>query len=309
MTRICIVSGCDARYFSFLKGLLASLEPIKADKVVLDFGLSREQLQFLHDMRIRVAKFSYPHDFPVKAETEQAMPGFGAMLARPYLTECVPGYDIILWLDADLWVQEPDCIDMLVPEAARFGIAAVPEIDRGYAKFTEAFHFWNIEAQVVERVFGQALAQKMYLVPTFNSGMLAIRSDSPLWRAWRHYLQIGLLNIKTVVNAQTHTVEQIALNIALRANNFIVRPFPCTFNWLVNFGVPAYDEQRGVLIEPNPPYAALKIVHLSSLVLNKTVPLPCIFGDQLKMVPSSLDYFSIKALAGRAELKSLKAQP
>src|SRR5215467_11122792 len=45
MTRICIVSGCDARYFSFLKGLLASLEPIKADKVVLDFGLSREQLQ------------------------------------------------------------------------------------------------------------------------------------------------------------------------------------------------------------------------------------------------------------------------
>jgi len=150
MTRICIVSGCDARYFSFLKGLLASLEPIKADKVVLDFGLSREQLQFLHDMRIRVAKFSYPHDFPVKAETEQAMPGFGAMLARPYLTECVPGYDIIIWLDADLWVQEPDCIDMLVPEAARFGIAAVPEIDRGYAKFTEAFHFWNIEAQRVE---------------------------------------------------------------------------------------------------------------------------------------------------------------
>jgi hypothetical protein len=76
------------------------------------------------------------------------MPGFGAMLARPYLNECVPGYDIILWLDADLWVQEPDCIDMLVPEAARFGIAAVPEIDRGYAKlsiFGISRHRWCSE--------------------------------------------------------------------------------------------------------------------------------------------------------------------
>lgn len=295
MTRICIVSGCDAKYFTVLKGLLASLEPVNVDKVVFDFGLTSEQLQFLHDTRIKVAQFRYPHNFPVKAQIERIMPGCGQMLTRPYLNECVPGYDIIVSLDADLWVQEIDCIDMLVTEAARFGMAAVPEIDRGYFKFVEGFHAWNVEAQGMQRLFGPEFAKKMYLVPTFNAGVLAIKSDSAIWRAWRHYLQMGLLNMKTF----DATVEQMALNLAIREHNFIVRGFPCTFNWLICLCVPAWDEQRGVLVEPNPPYTALKVVHLSSHILDKPGLLPSICGDQWKTITASLDYFSIKVRAGR----------
>jgi hypothetical protein len=298
MTRICIVSGCDAKYFTFLKGLLASLEPVNVDKVVFDFGMTSEQLQFLHDTRIKVFRFKYPHDFPGKTQIEKIMPGFGAMLTRPYLNECTPGYDIIVWMDADLWVQEIDCIDMLVAEAARFGMAAVPEIDRGYFKFTQGFHVWNLEAQVMQRLFGPEFAKKMYLNPTLNSGLFAIKSNSPIWRAWRHYLQMGLLNMNGI-DDQSRMVEQMALNIAIRAHNFIVRAFPCPFNWLTYLCLPAWDERRSVLVEPNPPYTALKVVHLSSHILNKTVFLPTICGEQWKTVPACLDYFSIKVRAAR----------
>src|SRR5262249_41153227 len=148
--------------------------------------------------KVKIVRFSYPHEFPAKRQTEIIMPGFGAMLARPYLNDFSRDYDVALWLDADVWVQEPDAIEMLVSEAARHGIAAIPEVDRSYFKLTQAFYVWNLEAQIAERIFGREIAAKMHLVPTINVGVLAIQSNSVVWNKWREWLQKGLLRIPVI---------------------------------------------------------------------------------------------------------------
>ncbi|HEY7300337.1 MAG TPA: hypothetical protein VH684_20785 [Xanthobacteraceae bacterium] len=282
-----------------MTGLLKSLEDLRADKVVIDFGLTPDQLAALASSpNVKVVRFTYPYDFPAKRQAGAVMPGFGAMLARPYLNEFSKDYEVALWLDADVWVQDPQAIEMLVSEAARFGIAAVPEIDRSYFKFVGGQHVWNLEAQVTERIFGREIAGKMYLVPTFNVGVLAIRSDSPVWNTWRQYLQKGLLRI-SAIDGHTRCVEQIAFNFVTRLGNLAVRSFPATFNWLVCLGRPAWDAQRRLLVEPSPPYESLKLVHLSTHVLDRIGSLACVNSDKDEQVSTSLDFFSIKALRDR----------
>ena len=59
------------------------------------------------------------------------------------------GYEIIVRIAADVWLQRHEAIDALVEEATQ-GIAAIPEIDRSYVKYVQAFNIWNTEAQLIE---------------------------------------------------------------------------------------------------------------------------------------------------------------
>jgi hypothetical protein len=299
MKRFCIFSGCDSGYFRYLAGLLKSLEQVQADKVVIDFGLAQDQLASLAgSANIRVVRFAYPHGFPAKEDTEKAMPGFGAYLVRPYLNEFCKDYEVAVWLDADLWVQEDDAVEMLVSEAIHHGIASVPEIDRSYFKFAGGWHVWNAEARVTERIFGREIATKMYLVPLFNTSVLAARTDSPLWGLWQQQVQQGLLRVPAI-DDQTRMVELIAFNLVTRLNNLVVRGFPATFNWLACLAGPAWDRRRGLLVEPSPPYAPLKIVHLSKHLLDSVGLLPCVDREKDAPISTALDFFSIKALRDR----------
>src|SRR5215831_15651810 len=117
----CIVSAADARYFEHLQGLLDSLSALAAPIVVIDLGLSAPQRARLDSAGISVVTFSYPVDYPARRQVETAFPGFGAMLARPYLNEIVRGYDVIVWLDADTWAPRPIAVLELAEEAWRHG--------------------------------------------------------------------------------------------------------------------------------------------------------------------------------------------
>ena len=295
----CIVSAADARYFEYLQGLLESLKPLAAPIVVADLGLSAEQRAHLDAMGVAVGAFSYPMDYPARRQVEAAFPGFGAMLCRPYLNEIVPGYDILVWLDADAWAQQPTAVLELVEEARRTGLAAVPEVDRGYFKFTEGPQVWEIEAGGMRKLFGDAVAQRMAHVPVINSGVWAARAQSPLWAAWRRYLQEGLARV-AVVDDLTRTVEQGAFNIAIRLGGIPVRRFPAIYNWLACLALPAWHGGRSVLVDPNPPHDAIRILHISAHLVGRSVTLPAIGGRAASVGPVMLTRQAITGLRSGA---------
>ena len=216
------------------------------------------------------------------------------MLCRPYLNEIVRGYDVILWLDADTWAQHPPAVIELAEEAGRHGMAAVPEVDRGYFKFVEGVHAWDIEADGVRRLFGPEIAQRMAHVPVVNSGVWAARADSPLWPAWRRYLQAGLGRID-VIDDFTRTVEQSAFNLAIRLESLPLRRFPASYNWLACLALPHWHEGRRTLVDPNPPNDSIRIVHVSAHLIGKPVVLPAI-GAPASVGPLMLTYPSIQSL-------------
>jgi hypothetical protein len=271
----CIVSAADSRYADYLQGLLDSLKAIAAPIAVIDLGLGPADRARLEAAGVSVHQFSYPFDYPARRQVESSMPGFGAMLCRPYLNEIVQGYDVILWLDADTWAEHPPAVVEIAEQAWRHGMAAVPEVDRGYFKFVDGVHVWEIEADAMRRLFGAEIAARMSHVPVVNSGVWAARSDSPLWSAWRRYLQSALSRIE-VIDDLTRTVEQGAFNLAIQLESLPLRRFPATYNWLACLALPAWHEGRRALVDPNPPHDRIRIVHVSAHLIGKPVTLPIV---------------------------------
>jgi hypothetical protein len=173
-------------------------------------------------------------------------------------------------------------------------MAAVPEVDRGYFKFTEGQHVWDLEAAGVLRLFGTEIAARMRYVPVINSGVWAARVDVPLWSAWRRHLQDGLMRID-VIDDSNRTVEQGAFNVAIRLQGLPVRRFPATYNWLACLALPAWQADKGALVDPNPPHDTIRILHISTHLIGKSVVLPAIGGPISRVGPVMLTRQAIGA--------------
>lgn len=295
----CIVSAADSRYAEYLQGLLDSLRALAAPIAVIDLGLGAERRAKLEADGVSLLGFSYPFDYPARRQVDTSFPGFGGMLCRPYLNEIIQGYEIIVWIDADAWAQHPTAVLELVEQARRHGIAAVPEVDRGYFKFTEGTHAWHVEAEGVRRLFGAEIGARIVHVPVVNGGVWAARAQSPLWGAWRRFLKDGLGRIE-VIDDVTRTVEQGALNVAIRLENLPVRRFPATYNWLACLALPAWHAGKHALVDPNPPHDRIRIVHVSAHLVGKTVVLPMLGARVDRIGPLMLT---------RSAIEDLKSNP
>src|ERR1700722_15684093 len=115
MMKTTIVTASDADFYPLLRGLLASLEDRRPAAqpalpvTVLDVGLLPEQVAALRET-VNVVAPGWMADFPGRENFGQ---WFQAMIARPYLSKIVSGYDLYIWLDADAWVQDYQVIQIL----------------------------------------------------------------------------------------------------------------------------------------------------------------------------------------------------
>ena len=273
-TKAVIVTGADSNYFGMLRGLLRSLAPVEALKIVFDFGLTPEQRSEIARFGVEVVRFSYPHDFPARRQVEETFPGFGAMLVRPHLDQIVPtGHDIIVWIDADAWVQDPSCLNELADPAARGAVSMIPEIDRSYIKFRAAYRNWELERRSNELCLGREVGEGLHLAPVLNSGVFATHRASPLWGHWRRRLQEGLQRHQ-VIDKENRVIEQASFNAAICLDGVDVCRFPTTYNWMACLSLPAWDVAQQMFIDPNPPHNRIRILHLSTHIRDNPVPMP-----------------------------------
>ncbi len=259
-----IVTGADQKYFGLLQGLLGSLGDMVAHTAVLDLGLTPAQIDQLRAQGAQVARFQYPHSYPAHDQVAREFPGFGAMLARPYLNEIFPDVEMLMWIDADAWVQDPGAITEILDAARVHGIAAIPEVDRGYFKFRhEGKHVWQLEQDTYKRCFGERIAHRMTLVPVVNSGVWAAQAASKLWPAWKRQLQDGLSRLDKI-DDETRIIEQAAFNVVMESENLKVARFPATYNWMASAAAPAWHVEKKLLADPNPPHDPIRIIHISA---------------------------------------------
>jgi len=271
-----IVTGADRKYFGLLNGMLSSLGDLIAHTAVLDLGLDAGQVDELRARGVQVARFNYPHAYKAREQVAREFPGFGAMLARPYLNEIFPQYETLMWMDADVWAQDASVVHAFVSEARMHGIAAVPELDRSYFKFRhEGKHVWQLEHNTYLRCFGEKAAHRMTLVPVINSGVWAATVTSPLWATWKRLLQEGLSRLDKI-DDETRIIEQAAFNLALESENLKVVRFPATYNWMACFAAPGWHVEKQMLVDPNPPHDVIKIVHISAHFVQEGIKLPLI---------------------------------
>jgi hypothetical protein len=267
MSRIAIVTGADEKYFSLLCGLVHSLRNVNAhlhcDLVVMDFGLSEEQVRRLqHEWSVTVIVPACVVDVPPKF----ALPRFFAFSLRCALPRIIPGYDVYLWMDSDTWVQDDAFIGTLVDAAQRGKLAIVAETEPAYST-TFVLIGWNLKNQVLG--FGMLNGLRVYLAKPINNGVFAARGDHAVWAAWEARY------VAAVRRADKVVMDQHSLKATICLDGIDVEYQDTKFNWICTRAAPMFDPKAMRFCVPYSPYAPISIVHLagSSKAPNIVVPL------------------------------------
>ena len=171
---------------------------------------------------------------------DESAPHLRAMTARPFLNRYFPDHDIIIWLDADIWVQAPEALLIYVQGAMERGFAATPEVDRSYQTHHGPNKFTDFHDAVFRECFGPELGAKLRRFSLINSGAFAAKSSSPVWSHWAEIYE-RIANRTEVPHA-----EQAALNAAVwaewEAGGVALLPAAC--NWICSLAQPAVGSGR-----------------------------------------------------------------
>ena len=253
-----VVSAADAGYFPLLQDTVASVRALNRDVAIgiLDLGLDAAQRQWLAERVADVVRPGWDVDFPGQDRTPETLK---AQVARPFLPRHFPGYEMYFWLDADAWLQEWRAVELYCAAAGHDKLAIVPEIDRAYKRHYKRpkWFGFTLAWKCYREAFGWRAADRLGRNPMVNSGAFALHRDAPHWEAWRRLLA-GVLQ-----RSRFFLGEQTALNYAIFAEHLPANFLPAYCNWMPGDAAPAFDDRRGLFVEPYAPHEPIGVMHLA----------------------------------------------
>ncbi|WP_029006725.1 hypothetical protein [Azospirillum halopraeferens] len=259
-----VVAAANAAYVPLLETMLASVRFLRNGPCVrftiLDVGLEPEQAGRLRADGMAVVEPEW-HLPPGYRTTNPAH--FKAMTARPHLPAYAPDAGLILWIDADIWVQTPASLDDIVLGALSGAMAIVPERHRAYnLKFFPLGEAEPIDegawlTRLFTVAFGPDEARDLREKPILNTGVFALRARAPHWAAWQASLDRALR--RTGVSL----VEQTALNHAVYRNGLPTVRFGAHYNWVTHRARPLFDPPTRRFLEPARPFRPLGLIHVT----------------------------------------------
>ena len=258
--RVMIVTASDSRFMPFLRGMLQSIEPCLAQQGVglacFDIGLNAQDKAWLEELGATVTA-PCAH---LGVDASQHKPALLSFLARPFLPSYFPGYDVYVWIDSDVWLQDPEVFNAYVAGAMRHGMAITHERERSYR-----FQPWLFGWTTKHFLLGYGIGNTAYLLTRkhVNAGFFAIHADAPHWRAWAQRYEVA---INRSGNLVPH--DQFALNQALHAFPASSRKLETCLlnplhNWICGRGVPMWNDELELFCEPRAPFRPIGAMHLA----------------------------------------------
>jgi len=263
MAKFILVSGSDAAYFPLLADWLTCIkacsELAHCDIGILNIGLTTDQVDWLKGHGAQVIVPDWEFNFP---DRDRIPPVLRAMAAKPVLPKYFPKHEIIIWLDADIWIQEPRYALLYCVGAERYGLAITPEMDRTYPTlFGETHPSLLQHHNAYYQCYGRRAADFLIGCPIINSGAFGMRRDHPIWKKWAQRLS------EAYPGAVLFHAEQAALNCALYEEIEAMRPhlLPALANWICALSLPMWSRDQRKLVEPALPHDPIGLVHLTSV--------------------------------------------
>jgi hypothetical protein len=280
--KIIIISGTDDKYFVVANDLFLSLKAqgfdFEYDLGLLDVGLGEPPRQHFIQQGIKVEKVRSDIDYPAREHWEKTRPSVRTLTARPFLRSYFPGYDIYIWLDADVWVQTPEALNHIVASAKTTNaIHLAPELDRCYQPFFQQDNMWQIYHDWYQANYGNDIAKAMLLMPMLNAGVFAMGKDSPVWDGWAKIYRDVLQNV-TDCDSKSFMADQLGLNILVYLYKLPCVRIPVLFNWLTCFALPYFDRKTNLYVESGMPYRAISQIHLTRSNKLQSEKIQCLDG-------------------------------
>lgn len=258
--RLAVITGADSVYFDLMHELLRTLSvtdiALDHSLCILDFGLSPDQVATAESYHATVIRPEWAFDAPDVIKTEANL-GYAA---RPILPRYFPGYDMYLWLDADISVQDCQFMSTFVAAASDGHLAIAEEIDRSYRLEPYALK-WHIGNAF--RCFGFLDGLKLSMGRPINSGVFALQADAPHWSVWQKRYQ------QAIGRAHRVNLDQHALMATLYLDDMPCRYLDSTHNWICTRSQPLWDEARQFFCRPYAPFDRINVLHLAGRDKNK----------------------------------------
>lgn len=229
LMRSLIVTCGDENYATHAKIMLDSIYHQRPDAEVgmLDLGLTTSRSWFTD----RGVKLVVPEwDFAVSEELRQSKPHLKALTARPYLPKYFPGYDVLLHIEADTWVQDVTALDDYITTASGSSIAITLESHQSY-----------------RLQLGKC---------AYNAGIFAIKSDSTVWNQWAEAFKKFLPGMN---RGGWWGIDQDSINFLIRSGSVSFTCMSPLHNWVCHKAMPIW--KKGKWVEPSHPFRDIKIIH------------------------------------------------
>jgi len=282
-----IVSAADTSFFYLLKGLIESLFATHRNDCpqigVLDLGLNSEQLAWLKQKKVTTVIPEWDFEFAGRDTRNRC---FMAQTARPFLGKYFPEYEILIWMDADTWIQERDAVGWLQHIAAKNHLAICQEMHNSYKR-----HYKNSEIfgkyAIFKDFFGPNAAEIFGFTPSINVGVFALAKDAPHWQIWRRIMS------QTLQVESSFFAEQTSLDYAIYKYNLPVTWLPAQCNWLCHQALPKFCPRQKRLVEPGPHHARLWIIHLTMATKDCELEIETTLGNK---IANKLNYHNLQPM-------------
>lgn len=265
MTRIALISGCDANYYPLLREWIHSVRRFSQsggmDIMILDAGLTGEQRDELTPLVKKIERPDWP--WPLPQSKIKGREFLKACVCRPFLPRIFPGYDVYFWMDADTWVQDWTGPELFLKGAEKKKISLTCGADRAYPRAARIKWLWrwpwkvrNFYFSNAREAFGFNAAKELLSRHVLLSGAFALRADAPHWKRWQE------LAAQAAGKGNVFTAEQVSLGVMCHLENFECEILPAWAHWLCEFK-PLWDEEKNSFVEPYSPHMNLGILHIS----------------------------------------------
>jgi hypothetical protein len=262
-----IATGGDQAYFPLVEELRQSVAAVFPGEApafgVIDAGLTAEQTGQLHDAGAIVARLPDDPAFPRAAL--RGRPALAANFGKLWLDRIFPDYEVLIWLDADTWVQDPEAIRLVEGAARTSALAIVSGGGRYWERPIEvrwlfgglwglaqirSFNFKNgRHAGLTQRVL-----RDLGTRPLLNAGVFGLRADAPHWDVMRRW------QARVLRRGKPFTSDQIAMALAVHVDGMKVALLPEGCNYIQPW---RFDPRAPELVEFHYPYHRVGIVHLA----------------------------------------------
>jgi hypothetical protein len=248
-----VVTGTNAAYADFAVGTIRSLAPARARYefrlIVLDFGLTKEQQRTLEALEAELVEPRWCFNVPETMRTHATL----AAASRLALPELVPGHEVYVWVDADVWAQDDRFFAEFVEPARRGELAIVHEHERVYP-FDFTILRWALGNLCLS--FGFSTGLNLYCQKAINAGVFALHRDALHWESWIKYYQHAL-------SRRPRSFNQLSLYAAVYLDNLPIHYLSGAYNWVCSRACPMFDERDHSLRVPYPPFERISLVHLA----------------------------------------------
>ncbi len=260
-----LVTACSNVFFDHYVDLLDSIDSVGIatpfDIGLIDLGITAEQHAALDRRGVHVVPGRWPIEPPAR-QNQLHLIGHGG---KPFARDFFPGYDIYVWIDADMWVQTPEFWTHLIDGAWHHGLAVPLETDPDYQRLAWSVRLWMMRHFITS--WGPLQALSLMRAPMVNNGLFALRGDAPQWDLWQ-----GRYRTMVDRTQRTLAIDQLAMIAMLAFDKPDAMLLDATHNWVCSLAIPAFDTAAQRFIKPGKSAETIHVMHVTTPVRTSRFP-------------------------------------